>query len=239
MLPPVVALRHDGHSVAIGKGVVMIDTETYQLISLGLGALLLLVLLLVLSALGKINKTLGSIGSVQTGEAEPVRQEAQETPEVAEPVAEPHPVVEPVQTATHEPAAQQVTPEPQQTWAEPAAVEEPQPAAVQPTSQPAAEPAPQPVASDAVPEEQPFERDGRWWFKRGLEILVYDEQTGQWQPAAADNPFAASPGSQAGAVTTQVPVAQDTGAGFWKCPSCGAVNGATSATCRMCFAARP
>ena len=27
--------------------------------------------------------------------------------------------------------------------------------------------------------------------------------------------------------------------GFWKCPSCGAVNGSTASTCRMCFAARP
>jgi hypothetical protein len=26
---------------------------------------------------------------------------------------------------------------------------------------------------------------------------------------------------------------------FWKCATCGAVNGSTSSTCRMCFAARP
>jgi hypothetical protein len=27
--------------------------------------------------------------------------------------------------------------------------------------------------------------------------------------------------------------------GFWKCATCGAVNGSTAASCRMCFAARP
>ena len=26
---------------------------------------------------------------------------------------------------------------------------------------------------------------------------------------------------------------------FWKCPACGAVNGSTAATCRMCFTPRP
>ena len=26
---------------------------------------------------------------------------------------------------------------------------------------------------------------------------------------------------------------------FWKCATCGAVNGSTTASCRMCFAARP
>ena len=26
---------------------------------------------------------------------------------------------------------------------------------------------------------------------------------------------------------------------FWKCPSCGAVNGSTATTCRMCFSERP
>jgi hypothetical protein len=168
------------------------------------------------------------------------------------------------------------------------------------------------------PEEQPFERDGRWWFKRGDELLVYDERSGQWQPgpsptvqALATNPTSA----QAGAITAELaslsadeplrkyttesgsepeadepeadepaaektpasyetpapassaaepapaveetaaavsappsstdapseaaPVTQEwTSGSFWKCPSCGAVNGSTATSCRMCFAAR-
>ena len=30
-----------------------------------------------------------------------------------------------------------------------------------------------------------------------------------------------------------------TEAGHWKCPTCGAVNGSTATSCRMCFTARP
>lgn len=90
-----------------------------------------------------------------------------------------------------------------------------------------------------MPEEQPIERDGRWWFKRGGELLLYDETTAQWVPApmpespAGDEPAANSNGVEFGgaAATTQ--------SSFWKCPSCGAVNGSTASTCRMCFAARP
>lgn len=88
------------------------------------------------------------------------------------------------------------------------------------------------------PEEQPFERDGRWWFKRGGELLVYDEGTGQWVASGAAT---ATPGAVGGGQTTslQTPVAAraDTGEG-WKCSSCGAVNGSTATTCRMCFAPR-
>lgn len=145
---------------------------------------------------------------------------------------------------------------------------------------------------DDEPEEQPFERDGRWWFKRGHELLVYDEQTGQWEPAPsptvqalATNPTSA----QAGAITAEFaglrddaptsrsqtksdaeaapvtatedtndtddeeevpetptpavegepqPVREWESGSFWKCPSCGAVNGSTATSCRMCFAAR-
>lgn len=83
------------------------------------------------------------------------------------------------------------------------------------------------------PEEQPFERDGRWWFKRGGELLVYDEGTGQW---------VAAPGEGAGAGATQrfattTVTSTDVGEG-WKCASCGAVNGSTATSCRMCFAPR-
>ena len=156
---------------------------------------------------------------------------------------------------------------------------------------------------DDEPEEQPFERDGRWWFKRGGELLVYDEKEGQWQPAPATSAptVATNPTSaQAGAITAELaslsddsparyaqpettieeetpaeetpletpaatPVVEEAAAAveaeapapstssseepvqpvtewqsgsFWKCPSCGAVNGSTAASCRMCFAAR-
>lgn len=103
------------------------------------------------------------------------------------------------------------------------------------------------------PQEQPFERDGRWWFRRGDELLVYEEQTGQW--VAADQPSTsgsvasgAEPGVQAtggaepaqAAAEGQVTTQQEAVAGsFWKCPSCGAVNGSTATSCRMCFTARP
>lgn len=101
------------------------------------------------------------------------------------------------------------------------------------------------------PQEEPFQRDGRWWFKRGDELLLYDEASGQWQPAPGDSSAApaaaASPAATSGATTTGVqttqvaaaPAVADQVSTFWKCPTCGAVNGSTAATCRMCFAARP
>lgn len=102
------------------------------------------------------------------------------------------------------------------------------------------------------PQEEPFQRDGRWWFRRGDELLLYDEATGQWQPApegAGQTPApggaggaAGAPASQGAAAATQTagtPAVADQVATYWKCPTCGAVNGSTAATCRMCFAARP
>jgi hypothetical protein len=110
------------------------------------------------------------------------------------------------------------------------------------------------------PQEQPFERDGRWWFRRGDELLVYDEQTGQWLPAPAATVTASiaqnvqgSAGTASVATETRTSSVQDlqagselsgqasseTSGGFWKCPSCGAVNGSTATSCRMCFSARP
>ena len=106
------------------------------------------------------------------------------------------------------------------------------------------------------PQEEPFQRDGRWWFRRGDELLLYDEPSGQWQPAP-DGSLGGQPGAtgqaaataptgtaaaDAGVQTTPVattPAVADQVATFWKCPTCGAVNGSTAATCRMCFAARP
>lgn len=93
------------------------------------------------------------------------------------------------------------------------------------------------------PEEQPFEREGRWWFKRGGELLVYEEGTGQWVPAdagaSATGGVAASTSTSAFPTTgSDIGVSQvDTGEG-WKCSSCGAINGSTATSCRMCFAPR-
>ncbi len=114
------------------------------------------------------------------------------------------------------------------------------------------------------PQEQPFERDGRWWFRRGDELLVYEERTGQWvaAPAAggAVEQQTATPETVTETHTAAAePVAQEThddpvheqvqteGAHqlpeepgpFWKCPTCGAVNGSMATSCRMCFTQRP
>ncbi len=104
------------------------------------------------------------------------------------------------------------------------------------------------------PQEQPFERDGRWWFRRGEELLVYDEQTGQWLQVAGPPGGlgrSASSGEASGAVATETRTVTETAAAhsqeqgasstrsFWKCASCGAINGAAASSCRMCFAARP
>jgi uncharacterized iron-regulated membrane protein len=104
------------------------------------------------------------------------------------------------------------------------------------------------------PQEQPFERDGRWWFRRGDELLVYDEGTGQWLQAPGSRAGAAGGGARggsstatevaAGAVATRAEDevgarSAETSSSFWKCPACGAVNGATATSCRMCFTARP
>lgn len=114
------------------------------------------------------------------------------------------------------------------------------------------------------PEEQPFERNGKWFFRREGELLVYEEGTGEWIPAdesdlqpAAPPPAATSTGystettSQAGDLgageggdtarfeTVDEEPRPTAGGGFWKCPSCGAVNGSSATTCRMCFSARP
>lgn len=43
-------------------------------------------------------------------------------------------------------------------------------------------------ASPTPDEEGPFERDGRWWFRRDGDLLVYDEQLEEWiDPNAAPN----------------------------------------------------
>lgn len=227
-----------------------IDTELFQMIALGLMALMLLVMLLVLNAVGKVSKTLREVASAPQGEhAGVATPQAQATAAPAEAHApqitsyQGQPQAAPSYQQQQQPEAQPQTQPapavqshaPAPSHAQPHADTQPIPAAWGGPPETAA-PAPQPaVTHEPIPEEQPFERDGRWWYKRGAEMLVYDEATGQWQPAPSDNPLsrAASAGSGGG----EQPL--DTSAGFWKCASCGAVNGATASTCRMCFAAKP
>jgi hypothetical protein len=93
-----------------------------------------------------------------------------------------------------------------------------------------------------MPEEQPVEREGRWWFKRGGELLLYDETTAQWVPAPvpeSQGPESGSPADTAQFGGAAADFETEAQSSFWKCPSCGAVNGSTASTCRMCFAARP
>lgn len=188
-------------------------------------------------------ETAGSHTPAATGRrAEPEPQQARREPEpqpalAAQPAGGYAP--EPASLYTEEPASVYGSGgAPAST--EPAAQE---PAAQQPVqAQPAAQepvqdqPVQQTVPADE-PQEQPFERDGRWWFRRGDELLVYEESTGQWVPA----PVQAAPAPSPAPAQTQAVTAQgeaESGA-FWRCPQCGAVNGATAATCRMCFSPKP
>jgi hypothetical protein len=209
-----------------------------------------------------------------------------------------------------------------------------------------ADPAAEPSTDDettADDSERPFERGGRWYFRRAGELLVYEEGTGEWVPAGDDRParsttgastaesiqvdqgggqagdaverqtaaveasneppvagvaeerpaheaeraiarsngpstsFAGQPlaaaeeeaaalGEPVGAVavagedaavatgfeepgggavdlaeataTSEEPATTPTES-FWKCASCGAINGSTATSCRMCFNPRP
>ena len=250
-----------------------LDVDLVRFLALvGLG-LVVIILLLVLSALTRMRKELSQaldglrsaayqpgVSSAEGGaapaeaaaapaatSADAVRagaggQHAEAAPALA---ASPGPGVE----AAAQPAEQAVVePEPEPV----AAVQEPEP---EPEQEP--EPEPEPAAVEATteePQEQPFERDGQWWFRRGDELLVYDEATGQWVASPHDAAPAAAP-QPAGAMATTISgisgasqvaqqrevqaVTEPEAAGFWKCPSCGAVNGSTATSCRMCFAARP
>jgi len=121
-------------------------------------------------------------------------------------------------------------------------------------------------AESAGPEGQPFERDGRWWFRRDGELLVYDDATSEWKaaphtgspPLEARSPVSAADVDKAAhgealrETSTIVTIEREAhgspegtlrprseGATFWKCRTCGATNGSAAESCRMCFAARP
>lgn len=237
-----------------------IDQDLYQLLVLALGALNLLVLLLAVSQLSKIRGALAeradgprlfepaaaepAAGTTQTNtlpaeQAEPAPQPAARSEPEPQPVIATQPAAgyapEPSNLYSEEPATGYA---PQASAQQPAAEELVVHEQAQPQSQQAAQaqPVQQTVPADE-PQEQPFERDGRWWFRRGDELLVYEESTGQWVPAPVQTAPAPSPAP----AQTQTGLAQgeaEAGA-FWRCAQCGAVNGATATSCRMCFSPRP
>ena len=223
-----------------------IDTDLYQLLTLVLLLVIAVGVLVAVTSLAGIRKALET--SAREQEALPPAAETVEPEQRPEPAPEaavggftagtqqqPSPALGVEPSRGERPAAAQPqygAPAAQPGQAEPygaPATQDPAPAAQEPAPEPApaqAEPTttPQePVVEE--PRDQPFERDGRWWFRRGDELLVYDEGTGQWLQAPQQAAPAASGEAAQG--------------GFWKCPSCGAVNGSTAAACRMCFTPRP
>lgn len=218
-----------------------IDTDTFQVIALGLAGLALLVSLVLLSMVSKLRKDVAELGRGGVGSGEPRSDAATPAQHEAEPAVA---AEAPAQTSTTETFGTTASdPAPQTASA--------QTAAAAPTAESTAGTSTAGAATAAdIPEEQPFERDGRWWYKRGDEFLVYDETSGQWEPAPAGSlstmsatkpaaETAYTPMSEASPGTAQTPASGGEDAGMWKCPSCGAVNGGTAASCRMCFTARP
>ncbi len=124
---------------------------------------------------------------------------------------------------------------------------------------------PPPENESTAPEGQPFERDGRWWFRRDGELLVYDDATSEWKAAPETGPASPATGpavtaanvdktargeTLGGGATTAIlergPLTHEgplrprsEGATSWKCRTCGATNGSAATGCRMCFSARP
>ena len=232
------------------------DGDLFQGVLLGLLALGLIVLVALLATLGGIRKALeqrasqspsgtGTGSALETGYGTPRHEEAHASS------AQPASTAQPADTGVTTGGGQAST---IRGVLEQHGLQDAQPAAAQ--SPVAQTPAQQEQVVDSVfaahaddPQEEPFQRDGRWWFRRGDELLLYDEASGQWQPAPeqAGGPPVASAGTAtatqtqpiAAGTTQAAPAVADAVATYWKCPTCGAVNGSTAATCRMCFAARP
>ncbi|MGH2809051.1 MAG: hypothetical protein ACRDKT_17445 [Actinomycetota bacterium] len=272
--------------------------------------------------------------------AEPVEpapiEAAHETPEVVTSVGATEPEM------TIEPESVEATPSRADVYTTTAATDQ----GADPGADPFADTSFADDVSDQVPEPaepQPYQRDGRWWFERDGELLVYDDVKGEWIPAGAEGsesleqavetpdetvsdepretsePVAAAtstftespsdaaaaqepgsdvdaenvpeqattspwaeprqadpfthpldeprpeyePAATAPAEETPAPTEEPVGAevaapveetptteaapveeapqpaSYWKCPSCGVVNGSTATSCRMCFTARP
>ena len=219
-----------------------IDTETFQFIALVLLGVIALSGLIALLQLGRLRKALKGLSPgttpASTGEA------AGEQPEAADAGPASNETLADAQAAEAARAQQAYQAEQERQVLQAEAERQAQQAGRAAGS----------LAEE--PQEQPFERDGRWWFRRGGELLVYQEQTGQWVAAPPAQP--PGPGVAAGAAEqapeerapveeTQTDQTQTEGASqfpeepgpFWKCPTCGAVNGSTATSCRMCFTQRP
>jgi hypothetical protein len=225
-----------------------LDTDLFHLIALGLMAVGVLALLALLSTLSGIKRALekgGPGASLTSSAAVPASTSSQPEPAATEPVVATQAAS--IRTVLEEEGAVPVQAQPVQA----------QPVQAQPVqAQPVQQTQPQPVAQEAQPADQtsafaahvdagepqdePFQRDGRWWFRRGDELLVYDDAIGQWipvQPAGVAAPATAGAPATATVTAEAAPVAASTTG--WKCANCGAVNGSTATSCRMCFTARP
>jgi Zn-finger in Ran binding protein and others len=224
-----------------------LDQDLVNLIMLGLLALIVLELLGVMGSLRRNRKAIdraakarerdGAWTPTPRGEESYAGRPSESRPQQVQAAPEPQHVAA---QREPEPAYSSAAPQSQQHQAAPGLAA----AAAQPAAVSAGRPAGGSSAPAAQePQEQPFERDGRWWFRRGSELLVYDEATGQWLPAPAsggeNSPAQPMPTtlSDVGGAGGGQPAGEQQG--FWKCSSCGAVNGSTATTCRMCFAARP
>lgn len=217
-----------------------IDTDLFQTLTLGGLALTLLLTLIALSSISRLRKRVEELGGTEgraieeraaVVEPEPRRDEVAAAAPVQE-TSEPEP--EPARTSEQE------QPAVSSAYAE--HHDETSGAGATSASEVATS-----TATEEEPQEQPFERDGRWWFKRGDELLVYEESTGEWVAAGSDSPGGGAAAAQtSGAEQTQQfggaasgEESSESSGAFWKCPSCGATNGSTATSCRMCFAARP
>ena len=225
------------------------DGDLFQGVLLGLLALGLIVLVALLATLGGIRKALEQRASQPAASNAGAGYQPQVTDSAPVQEAAPAQAARPTATAAGGGQASTI-----RGVLEQHGLQEAQPTTTQaaPATQ---EPAQQEPVGDSVfaahaddPQEEPFQRDGRWWFRRGDELLLYDEASGQWQPAPEGAGGAAAPAAGGATATQTQPVATtaqaapavaDAVATYWKCPTCGAVNGSTAATCRMCFAARP
>ena len=220
----------------------IIDTETFQFIALVLLGVIALTGLIALLRLGGLRKALKGL-SPGTAPASTGEEDA-EQPEAADAGPASNEALGDTQAADVARAHQAYQAEQEHQ-------------ALQAEAERQAQQAEQAGGSIAEePQEQPFERDGRWWFRRGDELLVYEERTGQWVAAPpAGTRVAAGAGEQAHeerapaeeAQQPQTDQTQTEGVSqfpeepgpFWKCPTCGAVNGSTATSCRMCFTQRP
>ncbi|MEA2487513.1 MAG: hypothetical protein QOF16_1167 [Actinomycetota bacterium] len=285
-----------------------VSTDLFQTLALALLVVILLVLLMILTVLSRIRSAMPGTqtSSEQADSSDEPADRAQETV-----VAAAEPAIEDVAAATvSEPAASGHL-----TTGEPIVTSPTEPVSTasgststasrdvyEPTSATASDEghslegaAGAVTEGDADPQEQPFERDGRWYFRRGEELLVYDETAAQWiqaegprsvEPAGtfgastgsygatddestssvthtetmgsetssagsgwgagaaaleSDQPEETAPDSHTAATEEHTEIGQPAPApaDFWRCPSCGAINGSTAPTCRMCFTARP